>query len=152
MSKWFLTKDALVFEVDFLSWQLFPLFSIYFWFLKFNSTMFICIWCVLCWHLLCFPPFYVPMPTGYLGGDWHATRLRNSLCALCHILLGVRELQSIPKQEEWQNQPTQGDKTAVMEMENFWRPVKEEDKEFMAHGWKKAEVWLGIELLRNILS
>ena len=27
-----------------------------------------------------------------------------------------------------------------------------EDEELMAHGWQKAEVWLGIELLRNILS
>lgn len=63
----------------------------------------------------------------------------------------MRKLSSIPKLAEWQNQPTQDDKTAVVEMESFRGPLKEEDKERMACGWQVVEVGLGIYLLRNIL-
>lgn len=122
--------------------------------LWFHMLMFVCDDVCCAWHLLCFPPLCVPVPMGCLGVCWHVINRFRKFSSLSFLLflLGLRKLPSIAKLAEWQNWLSERDRTAAVGMESFWGPMKEEDKEIMAHGWQMVEVWLEIGLSRNILS
>lgn len=104
------------------------------------------------WHLLCFPPSVCPCPQGVWEcvGMWGG--LENSLWALWLILLGLRKLPSLLSWQSDRIHPHKGDETAAVGMQGFRGPMKEEDKEIMAHGRQMVEVWLEIGFSRNILS
>lgn len=106
------------------------------------------------WHLLHFPPLCVPLPTGRLGVRLHVIkrfRKFSSLSPLAYPIRAEKATKCCSTGRVTKCTHT-GDKTAAVGMGSFRGPVKEEDKEIMAHGWQMDEVWLEIRLSRNILS